>query len=46
MTVRSQARKPTDFTRPAVARVFDHLLGGSDNYAADRLLQAAPWILL
>jgi hypothetical protein len=41
MTVRSRARQPTDFARPAVARVFDHLLGGSDN-CADRLLQAAP----
>ncbi|MFH0246055.1 SAM-dependent methyltransferase [Streptomyces sp. HK10] len=31
-------RQPNDFARPSVARVFDHLLGGSDNYAADRAL--------
>jgi hypothetical protein len=31
-------RQPNDFAQPHVARVFDHLLGGSDNYAADRAL--------
>ncbi|MGY3676604.1 DUF5999 family protein [Streptomyces sp. TE33382] len=34
---------------PSVARVVDHLTGGSDNYQADRdlaaaLLEAAPWL--
>ncbi len=27
-----------DPSRPNVARVYDHLLGGKDNFAADRLL--------
>ncbi|MGQ4445549.1 SAM-dependent methyltransferase, partial [Streptomyces violaceoruber] len=25
-----------DSTRPTIARVYDYLLGGKDNYAADR----------
>jgi hypothetical protein len=25
-----------DATRPSIARVYDHLLGGEDNFAADR----------
>ncbi len=30
------APPPVDFTRPNVARVYECLLGGKDNYAADR----------
>ena len=38
---------PADFTRPNVARVHDYLLGGRDNFAADRaegdrLLEICP----
>jgi O-methyltransferase involved in polyketide biosynthesis len=27
-----------DLTRPSIARVYDHLLGGKDNFAADRVV--------
>ncbi|KZB85136.1 SAM-dependent methyltransferase [Amycolatopsis regifaucium] len=38
---------PVDFDRPSIARVFDALLGGQDNYEADRvvlrqILELAP----
>jgi hypothetical protein len=33
------AWKPPDFSKPSVARAHDALLGGHDNFAADR---AAP----
>lgn len=40
---------PGYFDQPNVARVQDHLAGGTDNYAADRdfalnLLETAPWL--
>jgi hypothetical protein len=32
---------PSDPTKPSVARVYDAILGGKDNYAADRAVAAA-----
>ncbi|MFF3488986.1 SAM-dependent methyltransferase [Streptomyces sp. NPDC002701] len=36
MAAMTNAGSPIDPTRPSIARVYDYLLGGKDNYAADR----------
>jgi S-adenosyl methyltransferase len=36
--VRTDQSEPFDASRPHVARVYDYLLGGKDNFAADRAL--------
>ena len=36
MTERGQAARGIDTTTPNVARIYDYLLGGKDNFAADR----------
>jgi O-methyltransferase involved in polyketide biosynthesis len=48
--MRNPASNGIDSTRPNVARIYDFLLGGKDNFAADRaaaqqLLQAQPHML-
>src|SRR5271166_3685058 len=47
MTTQSPPPDGIDTTRPNVARIYDYLLGGKDNFAADReaakrLIQAIP----
>jgi len=36
--IRADQSEPFDASRPHVARVYDYLLGGKDNFAADRAL--------
>ena len=43
------ARVEIDVSRPHEARVYDYILGGKNNYEADRqvgdnLLKAVPWM--
>jgi hypothetical protein len=47
MTVQNLTPDGIDISRPNVARIYDYLLGGKDNFAADReaakrLIQAIP----
>jgi SAM-dependent methyltransferase len=47
MTTQNQAPGGIDTTRPNVARIYDYLLGGKDNFAVDReaakrLIEAIP----
>jgi SAM-dependent methyltransferase len=49
MTTQRPAPNGIDVTTPNVARIYDYLLGGKDNFAVDReaakhLLQAAPYL--
>jgi SAM-dependent methyltransferase len=41
--VEADTRGPLDASAPSVARVYDYLCGGKDNFAADREL--AEWVL-
>jgi S-adenosyl methyltransferase len=36
LAAEAPARSAVDASRPNIARVYDFLLGGKDNYAADR----------
>ena len=38
MPVSADRSEPFDASRPHVARVYDYLLGGKDNFAADRAI--------
>ena len=47
MTIQNLTPNGIDISRPNVARIYDYLLGGKDNFAADReaakrLIQAIP----
>jgi hypothetical protein len=47
MTTQNQAPGGIDTTRPNVARIYDYLLGGKDDFAVDReaarqLIAASP----
>jgi hypothetical protein len=45
MTERGQAANGIDTSKPNVARIYDYLLGGKDNFAVDRAATAteSPW---
>ncbi|HEV7629278.1 MAG TPA: SAM-dependent methyltransferase, partial [Streptomyces sp.] len=34
----TEASSRVDQTKPSIARVYDYLLGGKDNYEADRVV--------
>jgi hypothetical protein len=47
MTIQNLTPNGIDISQPNVARIYDYLLGGKDNFAADReaakrLIQAIP----